>query len=159
MKAMIYRGRPDRVHIHDGFRADVGKDVARFIGETMRADAIQDGLETATSQADKALCPGCYMTVLVNAARELARANNQTLSELGRTLAYEFHRFEHGDPGPKEEVEVQVDPEPAQPSPADVPYMDDFGPNPLAPERDYGLNAMGFVPGLASYGLDIGLLR
>lgn len=154
---MVYRGT-DRVHIADGYRGDVGVAAARFIGQTMRADAVEDGMLTEEAARTKSLCPGCYMTVIVNAARHLALESGQSLRELGNTLAYEFKRLAETDLGPIEEVNVQRDPDDppqTEPEPDEpVPYIGDFGPNPIAPERDYGM-----VVGMASYGLDVGLAR
>lgn len=157
---MVYRGT-DRVHIADGFRDDVGTSVAHFVDTTMRADAVQDGLlteEQVYGPEAKALCPGCYMTAIYNAARQLAIESGQSLSELGRTMSAQFSKLMYADTGPVEEVYVLLDDpdDPPQDEPQDEPppYLGDFGPNPLAPERDYGM-----VVGMASYGLDVGLVR
>src|SRR5687768_6891854 len=155
---MIYRGT-DRVHITDGFRGDVGREVAEHVDQQMRADAVTDGLLTNEQVYGerKSLCPGCYMSAMYNALRELAIRNGQSLSELGRTMSAQFAKLVDDDTGPVEEVLVLPDPDTESPeTPVDepTPYLGDFGPNPYAPERDYG-----FVVGMSSYGLDMGLTR
>lgn len=150
---MVYRGT-DRVHISDGFRGDVGEAVSSFVDGTMRSDAVQDGLLTYEQSQSKQLCPGCYMTVIFNAARDLAMHNGQSLSELGRTMAAQFAKLEHGDTGPIEEVTVLTD-DPdviADDAPGVEPYLNDFGPNQVETDAAY-------VVGLSSYGLDFGDVR
>lgn len=155
---MVYRGREDLVHIKDGFRADVGALVAETVDDAIRSDAIMDGLDSydeVRGEGAKKLCPGCYMTVIFNAARELALRNGQSLSELGRTLSAQFAKLVNGDTGPVEEVHVVLDNEAGEPmSTSDmVGYLTDFGPNPMAQERDYGI-----VPAVSSVGMDAGLV-
>lgn len=163
MSQMFYRGT-DRVHISDGFRGDVGREVAEHVDQQMRADAVTDGLLTNEQVYGerKPLCPGCYMSAMYNALRELAVRNGQSLSELGRTMSAQFAKLVEADTGPVEEVWVLRDPgdttpdteNPQNPVDEPLPYFGDFGPNPYAPERDYGM-----VVGMSSYGLDMGLTR
>lgn len=120
---MVYRGT-DRVHVSDGFRGDVGTSVANYLDSTMRSDAVDDGMLTYEQAHSKQLCPGCYMTVIFNAARDLALHNGQSLSELGRTLAAQFAKLEDGDTGPIEEVRVLQDVQPES-----FPYLAGFDAN------------------------------
>lgn len=143
---MVYRGREDLVHVQDGYRADLGALVASTIDDAVRTDAVMDGLDTyedVRGERAKRLCPGCYMTILFNAARDLAIANGQSLSELGRTLAHQFGKLVNGDTGAVEEVEVILDDEaesddalPGAVNDDDVlGYLAGFEPN----ARDYGI--------------------
>lgn len=111
---LVYRGC-ELVHVSDGFRGDVGTATAHYIDQTMRADAVADGLLTSEQvygEGAEKLCPGCYMPVLFNAARQLALENGQSLSELGRTMAAQFAKLAEGDTGAIEDIHVYLDDEP-----------------------------------------------
>jgi len=107
-EGMVYRGREDRVHIADGQRAGIGEHMARELEDIMREDAreMADSADEALLSQVLPLCPGCYMTVIVNMAASLAKANGQSLSELGNTLAGEFARLAAGGPDRIESVHV-----------------------------------------------------
>lgn len=108
-KSRVYGGDCKLVHIADGTRADVGLDVANFIEDTMLSRAIEEGKIEPNDNA-KALCPGCYMIALFNAAIHLADANGQSLSELGNTMSRAFAELaKHPSKGLTEEIEVMLD--------------------------------------------------
>lgn len=173
-KTAVYRGKAEKIHVADGHRADMGDWLAHKLDEQMRNEAVNEPIgdeERTWAQAygkdAQRLCPGCYMTVLYDAAVSLAKANGQSLTELGRTLAGVFTTLaETGGPERREDVPVQPDP-PTQDEPApqegDVPYLDGFDPNPgfgyTQPRFDLPLTERDFVFGISSYGLDVGLLR
>lgn len=102
-EGLVYRGRPDRVHIADGQRARTGTDMAWILANLMRSRAPVE------ARFNKPLCPGCYMTAVYNMAVTLAESNGQSLRELGRTLAGEFQRLADGAQVHVEEVRVVLD--------------------------------------------------
>lgn len=105
---MVYRGDPDLIHVSDGQRAAAGRSVARFIDETMRRHA--EG-RTEEQRYRQALCPGCYMVVLYNAALTLAGSNGQSTRELALTMSVAFAKLaEAPELGLTEEIEVMLDP-------------------------------------------------
>ena len=105
-EGLVYRGREDRVHIADGERANMGEELADFLGGAMRQYAAMRGDGGAWMNR---LCPGCYMTAVYNMAVTLAEGNGQSLRELGRTLAGEFQRLADGEQVHVEEVRVVLD--------------------------------------------------
>jgi hypothetical protein len=62
----------------------------------------------------KALCPGCYMIALYDAAVILAQENGQSLSELGHSMAHIFTQLAQGEINLTEEINVMVDPDQEQ---------------------------------------------
>lgn len=84
----VYGGDPNLVHIEDGQRCVAGAYLARELDRAMRIAAAKRG-----ANATGALCPGCYMIAIFNAAIELANANGQPVAELGRTLSTAFVRL------------------------------------------------------------------
>lgn len=89
-----YGGDPSLIHIPDHHRADVGRAVADMLSATMRAFAtIGVGHDPEPYDGDKALCPGCYMIALFDAAIELAKREGQPVRELGLSMASLFDRL------------------------------------------------------------------
>lgn len=89
-----YGGDPSLIHIPDSHRADVGKAIADVLTATMRAFAtLGVGHEAEPYEGDKALCPGCYMIALFDAAVELAKRENQPVKELGLSMAQLFTKL------------------------------------------------------------------
>lgn len=81
-----YAGKPGLVHVADGSRRLVGALLAEYLDNDMRARAASPYGAAPTDP----LCPGCYMTVLYNAAVTLARRNGQSMRELGATMCAAF---------------------------------------------------------------------
>lgn len=107
----VYGGDCELIHVQDGRRAFVGQEVAEFVDTTMRNLAVASGTRTAEQAwgADEQdLCPGCYMVVLVNCARELAARNGQPIAELGRSLSAAFAKLAE-DEFAIEEIAVLLD--------------------------------------------------
>lgn len=102
----VYGGDENLVHIADGTRAKMGMELALMLDQMMRAEALANGSRTDTDAMDQALCPGCYMVALFDAALALARMNGQDVRELGRTMAAQFDKLAHGEDGMIEEIEV-----------------------------------------------------
>lgn len=99
----VYGGDPVLCHIPDGQRTDVGKSIAAFTETLIR------GFNAGKEQL--ALCPGCYMVAIYNAAVALAQRNGQPLAELGRSMEKAFARLGEYETGGLmfiEEVEVLV---------------------------------------------------
>jgi hypothetical protein len=103
---MKYRGAPDRVHIADGERANMGDTLAAALSDRMRQGAAVAGDEGAFY---KPLCPGCYMVALFNAAVTLAKENGQSLTELGNSMAQAFAELAAGGPDRTESIHVVRD--------------------------------------------------
>lgn len=105
--SQVYRSNPELVHIADGQRAELGRDVADFLNLSVRAQARSKD----PGQWTKPLCPGCYMVAIFNCAIELARANGQSVTELGRSLGAAFNQLaQDGDYKESiESIEVQLD--------------------------------------------------
>jgi len=100
----VYGGNPELVHIKDKHRRELGKGFAMALDSVMRERAEMDA-------TGKALCPGCYMIALYDAAVYLAQDNGQSLSELGHTMAWAFTQLAQGTLNLTEEIHVMVDPE------------------------------------------------
>jgi hypothetical protein len=101
----VYRGQPALVHIRDGERAAVGKRLSNDLNERVR--------DNAGAWDDRPLCPGCYMVAILNCAIETARANGQSLSELGNSLGEAFLKLARdSSPDAIEAIEVVLDAEP-----------------------------------------------
>lgn len=85
------RGRvpfPDRkelVHTPNERRIPFSHEVAQFIEDGMRRDAAAAG-----EQSTGDLCPGCFMTTLINASIILARKHKLNMEELGSTMGQEY---------------------------------------------------------------------
>jgi len=89
-----YGGDPNLVHIPDHHRADVGREIADTLTATMRLLAtLGVGHDVEAYEGDKALCPGCYMIALFDAAVELAKREGQPVRELGLSMAQLFTRL------------------------------------------------------------------
>lgn len=86
----VYGGDCDLIHVADGQRAQLGRDMAYILGQQMRRDAFNRGDRTLIQAAEQSLCPGCYMVVGFDMMVTLARQNGQSLRELGRTMAQAF---------------------------------------------------------------------
>jgi hypothetical protein len=89
----VYGGDTGLIHIADGQRRHVGARIAVLLDSMMRADARIRGDRTDTQADRQDLCPGCYMVALFNACVELAQRNNQSLRELGTSMAAAFQHL------------------------------------------------------------------
>ena len=122
---LVYRGACDLIHIADGKRAETGEWLARLLGDKMRDDrfdaAYYEALDAGEpigaaltkaredAQQRNALCPGCYMVALFNAAVTLAKANGQSLTELGNSMAGAFRALADGGADRMESITVALD--------------------------------------------------
>lgn len=70
---------PALVHVPEGQRGYVGEQIAEFADWAIRNAAIAGGRPMAPTSKDK-LCPGCYMSVMLNALIKLAKDNGQEFS-------------------------------------------------------------------------------
>lgn len=91
----VYGGDLGLIHVEDGERKNVGAVMAYKLDQLMREIAEGQGRRTIAQAygvggEKQSLCPGCYMTVVYNMAVTLAKANGQTLAELGHTLSKAF---------------------------------------------------------------------
>lgn len=104
----VYGGDPRLIHVPDGKRAALGKRVARFMDEAMRHGAEnRTQFETLTQP----LCPGCAMVVAFNMLVYLADNNDQSRTELARSMKIAFEKLERNPSQLMiEEIEVQLDP-------------------------------------------------
>lgn len=105
-----YGGDPSLIHVSDGQRARAGIFLARHLDQQMRRHAVG---RTEVERAEQALCPGCYMVVGFNMMTELARANGQSLRELGLSMALAFSKLAAGGEDAIEHIVVCLDPEDA----------------------------------------------
>lgn len=106
----VYGGDPNLIHIADGTRATMGAQLATMLDMSMRMAALESGARTEDEMMYQALCPGCYMVALYDAALALAEANGQDVKELGRSMANIFSRLaQTGDSTPVEEIDVITD--------------------------------------------------
>jgi hypothetical protein len=106
----VYGGNPSLIHVKDGTRAQVGAYVAHHLDTEMRLRAFLESTLTADQALSQKLCPGCYMVVLFNAAVRLAKANGQSLTELGNSMSAAFKALAEDGPEAIEEIEVLLDP-------------------------------------------------
>lgn len=111
-KDRVYGGDKGLIHVQDGMRADLGRDMALYLNNRMKIDALARGARTEQEIIDQKLCPGCYMVVLFNMAVELAKQNDQSLSELGNTMAKAFKQLAKGGEAEMEHIDVVLDPRP-----------------------------------------------
>ncbi len=81
----VYGGDPELVHVPDGQRKEVGNALAAVADTIIR----QMG-QRSYDNPSLPLCPGCYMVVGFNMMVELAKANGQSLQELGNTMSKAF---------------------------------------------------------------------
>lgn len=89
-----YGGDPNLIHIPDHHREDVGKAIADTLTAFMRTlGTLGVGHEVELYDADKPLCPGCYMIALFDAAVELAKREGQPVKELGLSMAQLFTKL------------------------------------------------------------------
>lgn len=82
--------------------------MARHLDQLMRANAVN---RSDDERAIQALCPGCYMVVGFDMLTELARANGQSLRELGLSMAQAFTSLAEGGEDAVEHIIVCLDPE------------------------------------------------
>ena len=68
-------------------------DMARKLNIDMRIGAHNAGTRDWHQSATQNLCPGCYMVVGFNMLVRLAQQNNQSLVELGVTMANAFQQL------------------------------------------------------------------
>ncbi len=105
----VYGGDPTLVHIPDGKRKLMGRQLAHIADSLQRHAAKEAG-----NRSDGPLCPGCYMVALFNAAVFLAQSNGQSLAELGHTMSEAFDMLTHpntiGASDGMEEIDVYLDP-------------------------------------------------
>jgi hypothetical protein len=110
--SQVYRGCAQLVHIEDGHRAVMGRELATQLDFAIRQRAaeVQEDESTGNPWNDP-LCPGCYMVAVFNCAVELARRNGQSLTELGNSLAGAFKLLADSpdDHNVIESIEVQLD--------------------------------------------------
>lgn len=109
----VYGGDCNLIHVEDGKRTELGARVANYLDVVMRHDAWERRARSRREIESQPLCPGCYMVVGFNAMLTLARANGQSVSELGRTMSAAFKRLEEcgDDAACIEEIEVMLDPD------------------------------------------------
>lgn len=110
----VYGGSPNLIHVPDGMRGYVGALAGKAIDTIIRRVS---NVVPWPQRATKLLCPGCYMIVLFNAAVWLAKANGQSLTELGFSMAAAFTRLAEAEKNGFEsqeaiieEIEVILDP-------------------------------------------------
>lgn len=106
-KTEIYRGAPNLIHVQDGQRAALGREVAHHIDVMIRSQAVGREPHQLVSQN---LCPGCYMVVGFNAMVELAQQNGQSLTELANSMIGAFQQLRDQGIEAREDIEVQLDP-------------------------------------------------
>lgn len=115
MTTTIYRGKQEFVHIEDGQRAAMGRNLASSLDLQIRSAASRQAvtLEQLTAIVDNPLCPGCYMVAVFNCAVALAQRNGQSLSELGNSLANAFRQLSADTSIQSiESIEVMLDSDP-----------------------------------------------
>jgi len=83
----VYGGDTGLIHVKDGHRVATGRALASNLENMIREAALSDGRNTSEEVNDLSLCPGCYMTVYLNAMVETAKRNGQSLTELSKTMA------------------------------------------------------------------------
>lgn len=106
----VYGGNPKLLHVKDGTRAALGVFMAGELDQAMGALAFEDGAD-ASFVADAPLCPGCYMVVGFDMLLHLADQNNQSRTELARTMIGAFQKLlDDPSSGLTEEIEVLLDP-------------------------------------------------
>lgn len=115
-----YGGDTGLIHIPDGERRYFGDNIAYVIDLQMRRIAMARGDRTPKQAAEQTLCPGCYMVALFNAATTLAKANGQSLTELGATMANAFAELAEGGEDRIESIGMILDPE--EPVPAEFEH-------------------------------------
>lgn len=100
---------PALVHIPDHHRADVGRMLATQLEAEMRMLATLGlGHDPKPYDGADALCPGCYMIALFDAAVFLAERTGQDVRELGHSMAALFSALAaDGDYRPTEEMIVR----------------------------------------------------
>jgi hypothetical protein len=105
----VYGGKPQLIHIDDGQRAVMGVRIAEHLERRMR-DEYQ-GERTPAQRVDQDLCPGCYMVAGFNMMLTLADANNQSRTELARSMRNAFDLLlKNPEMGLTEEITVLLDP-------------------------------------------------
>jgi len=113
----VYGGDSNLVHVPDGQRAELGKAVAEFVDNIIRAAAAlnmlekpDDGAVDVVSWPNGPICPGCAMIVLFNASIEMAEQNGQPVKELAKTMANAYQKLaDNPETGVTEEIEVILD--------------------------------------------------
>lgn len=107
----VYGGNPKLLHVKDGTRAQMGEHMAGLLDQRMGEAAFHDGQDPSFI-ADAPLCPGCYMVVAFDMLIHLADQNNQSRTELARTMMGAFQKLlDDPSSGLTEEIEVLLDPE------------------------------------------------
>jgi hypothetical protein len=104
-----YTGDPNRLHIRDGKRGEVGLLLAIHADRLMRANYMGD--LTPEQVQGLALCPGCFMIAGFNMLLKLADDNGLPRKELADFMQNAFQQLaENPDMGLTEEIELLLDP-------------------------------------------------
>jgi hypothetical protein len=103
----VYGGDPNLLHYKDGTRANAGREIANFLDRHLRERNAHLGRRAVES----ALCPGCFMIAIYNAAVHLAEDNGQSLTELGNSLSKVFAELASGKRHTTEELDIILDPD------------------------------------------------
>lgn len=80
----IYTGDPEKIHIREGGRGEVGHDLAGDLDSRMRRECVDP--RTEYELLTQRLCSGCYMIALFNAALTLADGNGQDRVEMAKWM-------------------------------------------------------------------------
>lgn len=89
----VYGGDSELIHVADGQRTHVAKDIAAMLDMQMRRQTCFTGERTGAQAASQKLCPGCYMVIGFDLLVYLAQQNGQSLVELGATMSAAFQRL------------------------------------------------------------------
>jgi hypothetical protein len=104
----VYGGDCNLIHVVDGNRAALGREMAATLDTRMRQQAVG---RTAEQRETQLLCPGCYMVVVFDMLTELARRNGQPLTELASSMCNALEMYASKGISAIEEIEVILDPE------------------------------------------------
>lgn len=107
----VYRGREDKCHIDRNGHDEMGQRMSDLLTIRQRAQAIARGDFTEEEAWNTPLCPGCYMEVGFWMMIALAKANGQSLRELGRTMAQGFAMLADNPDAPPAFLPVVLDSE------------------------------------------------
>lgn len=104
----VYGGDPSLIHVLDGMREAMGRDLAMMLDMLMRFRAEGRSVDQKIVQK---LCPGCYMIVAFDMLIALADDNGQSRTELARCMGNAFSQLlNNPDSGMTEEIYVLLDP-------------------------------------------------
>lgn len=106
---MRYTGDPNRIHIKDGERGELGHDLAGVLDEQMRLRYT--GERTEYQLLTQMLCPGCFMIAGFNMLLTLADGNGVPRSELAHFMGLAFEQLKaNPEMGLTEAIEDLLDP-------------------------------------------------